>query len=385
MKQITLRLLSCAALCIFSASFVSAQDNRVASAVSDMYVISAKAGGVNFVEGKVAVARKNAKSGLLLKGDNVEIGERVITGENAKAEILLNPGSFLRLDKNSSFQFISTDLEDLKLVLTSGSAIMEVFANEEFIVTVRTPKAAFYLVETGVYRIDVLPDGTEQIEVWKGKAQIGDGKGTLVTGGKTAAINNGQLAVAKFDRDEKDEFDTWSRLRAKDLAKINAKLQKTLLRDSLLNSYNQSGWNMYNSFGVWVFNRPFGNYCFVPFGYGWSSPYGYRFNYDFWDYRFPRYIYYEPGIINNGTNPTNNNNNNTNPGTNSPVSVNPTNEERSRRLTTPPFQRMRGADSSTVNNDNNMDSAMPSRNSAPVMMPSAAPPVSPTKTSTRGN
>ncbi|HEX8637118.1 MAG TPA: FecR domain-containing protein, partial [Pyrinomonadaceae bacterium] len=273
MKQITLRLLSFAALCIFSVSFVSAQDNRVASAVSDMYVISAKAGGVNFVEGKVAVARKNAKSGLLLKGDNVEIGERVVTGENGKAEILLNPGSFLRLDKNSSFQFVSTDLENLKLVLTGGSAILEVFADEEYKVTVRTPKAAFYLIDSGVYRVNVLPDGTEQIEVWKGKAAIGDANATVVKGGKTATIKNGQLGIAKFDRDEKDEFDSWSKLRAKDLAKINANLQKRQLRDSLLNSYNQQGWNVYDSFGVWAYNSFYGSYCFVPFGYGWSSPY----------------------------------------------------------------------------------------------------------------
>lgn len=370
MKQISLRLLSLLALIVFTVSFASAQDKRVASAVSDMYVVSAKAGGVNFVEGKVAVARKNAKSGLLLKGDNVEIGERVSTGEDGKAEILLNPGSFLRLDKNSSFQFVSTDLENLKLVLTGGSAIMEVFADEEYKVTVRTPKAAFYLTQSGVYRIDVLPDGTEQIEVWKGKAQIGDGQATIVKSGKTATVKNGQLAVVKFDRDQKDEFEMWSKLRAKDLAKINAKLQKNLLRDSLLNSYNRRGWDMYNSFGVWVYNRPFGSFCFVPFGYGWSSPYGYGYGYDFWDYRFPRYVYYPPTVATNGG--TTNNN----PGNNPPVSLNPMNEERSRRLTTPPFQRMRGADSVPFG-DSNIDAGMPSRSSAPVFVPSAPVPSDP--------
>lgn len=378
MKQIPLRLLSLLVIGIYAATFAFAQDRRVASSVGDMYVISAKAGGVNFVEGKVAIARKNAKSGLLLKGDNVEIGERVLTGDTGKAEILLTPGSFLRLDKNSSFQFVSTDLENLKLVLTQGSAIMEVFANEEYFVAVRTPKAAFYLIETGVYRIDVLPDGTEKIEVWKGKAQIGDQKATIVKGGKTAVVKNGQLAVAKFDRDEKDEFDAWSKLRAKDVAKMNAKLQKNVLRDSLLSSYNRRGWNMYNSFGVWVYNSSFGSHCFVPFGYGWSSPYGYGFSYDFWDYRFPRYVYYPPTYeINPG------NNGGVNPGSNPPVSMNPSNEERARRVYTPPFQRIRGGDNVPMG-DNNIDAAAPSRNPAPVFVPSSppvsAPPSAPVKT-----
>jgi hypothetical protein len=378
MKHIFLRLLSLFVVGVCAVSFVSAQDKRVASAVGDMYVISAKAGGVNFVEGKVAVARKSAKSGLLLKGDNVEIGDKVLTGESGKAEILLTPGSFLRLGKNTSFQFVSTDLENLKMVLGQGSAILEVFADEEYFVTVRTPKAAFYLIETGIYRIDILPDGTEQIEVWKGKAQIGDKKGTVIKGGKTATITNGQLAVVKFDRDQKDEFDAWSKLRAKDVAKLNSKLQKNVLRDSLLSSYNQRGWNMYNSFGVWVFNRPFGSFCFVPFGYGWSSPYGYGFSYDFWDYRLPRYVYTPPVY---SVNPGNNGGNN-NPGSNPPVALNPTNEERARRVFTPPFQRIRGGDNAPVS-DNNIDAAMPSRNPAPVFVPTApqAPASSPsTKT-----
>lgn len=375
MKQVSLRLLSFLALGIFTVSFVTAQDNRVASAVGEMYVISAKAGGVNFVEGRVAVARKNSRSGLLLKGDTVEIGERVLTDENGKAEILLNPGSYLRLGKNSSFQFISTELENLKLVLTGGSAIMEVFADEEYAITVRTPKAAFYLVESGVYRFNVLPDGTEQIEVWKGRAQIGDSLGTIVKGGKTATIKNGQLAVAKFDRDETDEFEVWSKLRARDLAKMNAKLQRNLMRDSLLNSYNQSGWNMYNSFGVWAFNSLYGSYCFVPFGDGWRSPYGYGFGNGVWNYRLPRYVYYPPNVGSNGGGVAPSNN----PGANPPVARNPSNEERSRRLVTPPFQRMRGADTPPMR-DNNTDSAFPSRSSAPMSAPSAPVPI---RTSTK--
>jgi hypothetical protein len=191
-----------------------------------MYVISAKAGGVNFVEGKVAVARKNAKSGLLLKGDSVEIGERVLTGENGKAEILLNPGSFLRLDKKLRFNLFRPIWKILKLVLTTAARFWKFSPTMNMSVTVRTPKAAFYLIQSGVYRIDVLPDGTEQIEVWKGKAQIGDANRTIIKSGKTANIKNGQLAVAKFDRDDKDEFDTWSKLRAKGFSESNAKLQK---------------------------------------------------------------------------------------------------------------------------------------------------------------
>lgn len=375
MKKYTLRMFMLTAVSVFlSASAFAQQDNRITSAAGDMYVISAKAGGINFVEGKVAVARKDAKSGYLTKGDNVEIGDRVVTGANSKAEILLNPGSYLRLGEKSSFEFVSTDLEDLQLKLNSGSAILEVFADKDYIVSVITPQAKFYLIESGVYRVDVLPDGTRKIEVWKGKAQIGDKAGTVVKGGKSATIQNGQLAVAKFDRDEKDPLEAWSKLRAKELAKINSTLQRRAMRDSLLNSYNSNNWNFYNSFGVWVYD-PFSlNHCFLPFGYGWSSPYGYGYGYNFWNYRLPRYVYYQQPPSSSGAGSQNPGGTTSSVGT----SVNPSNAERRERLSTPPFERIGGFGRRSTSNDsfdNSASSPMPSSRSsfpsAPMSVPSA--------------
>ncbi|MCV5132938.1 FecR family protein, partial [Escherichia coli] len=80
-----------------------AQNETLRAAAGDKWMISARAGGVNYVEGDVAVVRSNARSGRLLKGDMVEIGDRVSTGTSGKAEILMNPGSYIRLAGNSAF------------------------------------------------------------------------------------------------------------------------------------------------------------------------------------------------------------------------------------------------------------------------------------------
>src|SRR5688572_14264050 len=85
-----------------------AQNDTLSAAAGDRYVISAKAGGVNFVEGTVNVARKSGRTGQLLKGDSLEIGDRVLTATDGKVEILLNPGSFLRLGGDSEFEFKTT-------------------------------------------------------------------------------------------------------------------------------------------------------------------------------------------------------------------------------------------------------------------------------------
>lgn len=287
---------------IFAVSFTAAafvfstfaQNNPIASAAGDKYVISAKAGGVNYVEGTVLIARKTGRSGVLLKGDKLEIGDRVSTGSDGKVEILLNPGSFLRLGGDSSFAFQTTSLDDLQIKLSAGSAMFEVFAAEDFMVSVNVPNTKFALIQSGIYRVDVTNAGIGTIEVWKGKAALGDAAGTVVKGGREASLNGGTVAVAKFDRDEKDELETWSKARSKELAKVSSSLERSQMRTALMRSFLGRQWNTFDSFGLWVFD-PFGrNYCFLPFGYGWNSPYGYGYgNYLGW-YNLPPVIYYPP-------------------------------------------------------------------------------------------
>lgn len=302
MRRKLISVLTFAAFVVSLSGFASAQtNNKAIPTTSDLYVISAKAGGVNYVEGKVAVAAKNKKSGYLLKGDTLEAGDKVSTGADGKAEILLNPGSYVRLAENSSFEFATTSLDNLRLKLNSGSAVFEVITDDQFKIAVNTPKARFLIAASGIYRVSVSADGSGKIVVWKGKAQIGDSNATIVKSGREATVSGNQVAVAKFDRDEKTPLEDWSKIRAKDLAKANSRLQRPDLRNSLISGFGASRWDMYNSYGLWVFNPAFGGYCFLPFGYGWSSPYGYGYGRDLWYFRLPYAVYTQPPTYSGGT------------------------------------------------------------------------------------
>jgi hypothetical protein len=103
-----------------------------------------------------------------LKGDTLEVGDRVSTAANGKAEILLNPGSFLRLGGASAFEFNSTSLDDLELRLDSGSAILEVYAGR-FKVRVKTRPRFYSLVTERSFSIDIPNDNNAStLKVWKG-------------------------------------------------------------------------------------------------------------------------------------------------------------------------------------------------------------------------
>jgi len=259
---------------------------------TDKFVISAKAGGVNAVIGDVTVERSGGRMGRLFKGDEIQVGERVVTGADGKAEILMNPGSYVRLGANTSFEFESTDLEDIRIKMHSGSAIFEVFGAEDFRVALSAGKSNFSLIDTGVYRVDVGSNGNAALSVWRGKAQAGSDN-TASSGKRIEALGDA-YTVAKFDRDEKDELTLWSRDRAKELTKLSASLKRDTLRDPLINSFRGGRWNLYDSFGLWVYNPFFRSYCFLPFGYGWYSPYGHYWSRPIWYYNLPPAIYNQP-------------------------------------------------------------------------------------------
>ncbi len=270
-------------ICVFS------QQRSANSFTSDKYLVSARAGGVNYVDGAVGVTRADGKSGLVLRGDQLDIGDRVVTDSSSRVELLLNPGSYLRLGSNSAFEFKTTSLDDLQLKLDSGSAMFEVFAADEFTVSVFTPKGKVVLVEAGVYRVDVSGDGNAIIAVTEGKALVGPA-GTVVKKGRTGTIGTGAVMVAKFDRGKRDDLAEWSKTRAKGLAKLTDSLKNREVRSSLATSFLGRRWSFRDSFGLWVLDPFSRNYCFLPFGYGWYSPYGYGFNNGIYWYNLPQVV-----------------------------------------------------------------------------------------------
>src|SRR5262249_31379411 len=79
------------------------------------FIISAKAGLVNAVEGDANV-RVNQQ---------VNAGAPIRTEATGRVEIQLNPGSFLRLGENSEAVLDSVDLTDIQVRIVSGIAIIE--------------------------------------------------------------------------------------------------------------------------------------------------------------------------------------------------------------------------------------------------------------------
>jgi len=123
------------------------------------FIISAKAGLVNAVEGDTNV-RVNQQ---------VNAGVPIQTGADGRVEIMLNPGSFLRLAENSEVVLDSVDLTDIQVRIVSGIAVIESSAvDKSSPIHVTSGDQTQSIASPGVYKFteNGSPDQANALEQW---------------------------------------------------------------------------------------------------------------------------------------------------------------------------------------------------------------------------
>jgi FecR protein len=276
----TLKQVSLALFIAFGFAVIAQGQNR------EKYLISAKAGGINLVSGNVTVERKGGQQALT-STDDLQTGESVTTGAGGRVEVLLNPGSYMRVDENSEFELTDASLDNLVVRLVKGSAVVEVTGADdvELSIGINTPQTDALIIKGGIYRFNVLPNETTEILVRKGRVLFGKGVANKIKGGQKVTIGRGGsvVEIAKLNKKEQDSLDLWSKERAETLARANQRLQRRPLMTAF-NNFGMDSWNTwgqsagYGTLGLWVYSSTARSYCFLPVGSrAWSSPYGHRY------------------------------------------------------------------------------------------------------------
>jgi hypothetical protein len=249
-------------------------------------VISAKAGTIAKVEGKVYLGDQVVEESLTKFPDIKENG--VVRTEEGRAEILLAPGIVMHLGEKSSFRLITNRLIDTRLELLTGSAVVDA---EEIAkdtnVTVVCKDATISLPKAGHYRFDAEP---ARIKVFAGVADVQiRGQHIEVWSGKMLSLAGDTASIEKFDRNDTDSLDNWARRRGEIMALANVSAAK-----SLYNSYSSVG-----SGGMWNWNPYFGLYTYIPGSGRFCDPY---WGYCYWSPSTVNRMYYQPppSVFNNG-------------------------------------------------------------------------------------
>jgi hypothetical protein len=267
----------------------------------EKFVISAKAGGVNSVTGRVMVTRQGQAAQLLTDQDNLFAGDVVATGQASQAEVLLNPGSYLRVAENSELILVDNSLNNLVVKLVKGSAIIEATAGEDadLGINVLANQQHFVIIRSGIYRINVQPGFTELL-VRKGRVLLENHSREIVKGGAKVTYSASGPLTAKLDKKDQDQFDSWSKERAETLARANQKISYRTV-NGYLASLSPFEWafSAANPWGLWAYSQSSRSFTFVPFHYGWSSPYGHHYgNYcEVWQHRGGPGFGRDPSIV----------------------------------------------------------------------------------------
>lgn len=287
------------ALSLLSAALILCCSIVTGAQSRDKFVISAKAGGINAITGQASVySRGQADWQQLNITDDLDAGDRVRTADDGRVEILLNPGSYLRLGGDSEIELADNTLENLELRLLRGTAIVEATGGDglELNIGISTPHTKLAIVRQGLYRLSVVPgDGTELI-VRKGHVILSNSH-TKVKGGHKVVFSATNVSVAKLTKEEKklkdkEQVDVWSKERAATLAKANRRINERML-NSAFASFRDTDPFSRGRFGFWFYNTHSRCYTFLPFYFGWRSPYGNSYHNSI--YYHPSHSYNNPG------------------------------------------------------------------------------------------
>lgn len=146
-------------------------------------------------------------------------GDAIWCPDDARAEIQLPDGSLIKIDQNSELDLLANEDDFIHLYLASGRAYLrtgptlpgdslQIDAED----TTVLPAARTKL------RIDILPDGQEDVSIFKGSAYVeGNGSRTNVRAGEHIALDDDYSRLLPLN--PPDSWEEWNRERDRELSR----------------------------------------------------------------------------------------------------------------------------------------------------------------------
>jgi hypothetical protein len=234
----------------------------------------ASPGTVNYVEGSASIEGRQLNR-TSAGHETLEAGQYLATADG-RAEVLLTPGIFLRLGKDTSVQMISPDLTHTEIKIEHGQANVEVdqiFAQNTILIDLQHGQTQ--LLKRGLYAFNA---DKATVRVFDGEASVYPGENfqsnirpVQVKGDHQLTLNGDLLNPQKFNKNQaqvQDPLYKWSSLRSQYLGEANLNLASQYAGSPNFNP----GW--YWAGGPYGYTwLPGSGLFWDPFGYGFYSPY----------------------------------------------------------------------------------------------------------------
>jgi hypothetical protein len=221
-------------------------------------------GAVNYTEGQVFV---NGEAVHASQATAVQPGQTLET-QNGNAELLLTPGVFLRVNKNSQIRMDSNSITNTQVVLLKGEAMVEADqVVKDNGIQIIDAGYNTRIDKPGIYEF-IADQPMPMLKVY-------DGEATVRNGDQTANVKKGheldfaaasaKLKTHGFDTKMTDSLYAWSKVRSEYMAEANMATAQTIV-------VNNPSW--YYGTG-WYWNPWWSSWAFVPGAGYWGSPFGF--------------------------------------------------------------------------------------------------------------
>jgi hypothetical protein len=232
------------------------------------------------------------------------VQDRVVTAAGSRAEVQFDYSNMIRLAPDSEIRMAELEHRRYMVQIARGTTTFRVLRNQEAEVELSTPSVSVRPVKKGEYRISVFEDGTSEITVRSGEAEIFTPRGSeRLSAGRTMRAR-GTASEPEFQmvsEIREDEWDRWNSYRDRDLEKSR--------------SYDYVSRDIYGAedldpHGRWVNVPPYGWVWsprvaagWAPYRHGrwvWIDWYGWSWvSYDPWGwapYHYGRWFYNGPSF-----------------------------------------------------------------------------------------
>ncbi len=258
---------------------------------------------ISLINGDVSVRRGDSGDWVAAAVNSpLVVPDSVYTGEGSRAEIQLDYANMIRLAGNTEVRFSELEHRRYQIQLARGTVTFSVLRDSDADVDLSTPNVSVRPVSKGSYRVSVHPDGTTEITVRSGEAEIFTPRGVERLREGRAMTVRGTAADPEFRilaASARDDWDRWNEARDKELRR--SKAYRYVSRDIY-------GVEDLDAYGTWIYVPPYGWVWsprvvagWAPYRFGrwsWIDWYGWTWiSYDPWGwapFHYGRWFFHRP-------------------------------------------------------------------------------------------
>ena len=266
-QEVNMKKIIVAIVCLFSIVALSAYEYETENTPSEAkYYDNAKVIRIKNVEGEGFVQR-SYEEGYEEATPNLPLFDKDTVGTSAgRLSIYLGRLNYLRLDSDTVIELLSVPqlrTTDLIARIEKGAVYLDIEnLDKEKAIEIQTPDCGIFLLDKGLYRINVDENSLTEIYVIEGIAEVaGQETSRNVRENQKIVMARGQVEERPyyFYASEKDDFDRWNDMQNREQGYARYGTAR----------YLQSGYEDYeyemSRSGRWSYMSNFNSYVWIPY------------------------------------------------------------------------------------------------------------------------